>query len=152
MAHFNRERVPERNVHAKGSGAFGTFETTEDVSQYTKAALFQPGVHDGDAGPVLDASPASRAAPTPGATHAASRSKFYTTEGNYDLVGNNTPIFFIRDTMKFPHFIRTQKRMRRLGPARQPHAVGLLDAEPGVRSPGHLPDGRPRHPRDRSAT
>ena len=54
--------------------------------------------------------------------------KFYTTEGNYDLVGNNTPVFFIRDTMKFPHFIRTQKRRGGIGPARQQHAVGLLDA------------------------
>ncbi|MET0694526.1 MAG: catalase, partial [Propionibacteriaceae bacterium] len=110
MAHFNRERVPERNVHAKGAGAFGVFETTEDVSEYTKAALFQPGVttdmlarfstvagEQGSADTVRD--PRGFAL------------KFYTTEGNYDLVGNNTPIFFIRDTMKFPHFIRTQKRL-----------------------------------------
>ena len=54
--------------------------------------------------------------------------KFYTSEGNYDLVGNNTPVFFVRDTMKFPHFIRTQKRRARHRPARQRHAVGLLDA------------------------
>ena len=53
--------------------------------------------------------------------------KFYTTEGNYDLVGNNTPVFFIRDPMKFPHFIRSQKRLPRHRPARQQHAVGLLD-------------------------
>jgi len=110
MAHFNRERVPERNVHAKGGGAFGFFETTEDVSQFTKAALFQKGVRtevllrfstvageQGSADTVRD--PRGFAI------------KFYTSEGNYDLVGNNTPIFFIRDPMKFPHFIRSQKRL-----------------------------------------
>ncbi len=114
MAHFNRERVPERNVHAKGGGAFGFFETTEDVSQFTKAALFQPGVRtevlvrfstvageQGSADTVRD--PRGFAI------------KFYTTQGNYDLVGNNTPIFFIRDPMKFPHFIRSQKRLPDIG-------------------------------------
>ena len=78
--------------------------------------------------------------------------KFYTSEGNYDLVGNNTPVFFVRDTMKFPHFIRSQKRLRRLRPARQRHAVGLLDPQPRVGPPGHLPDGRPRHARSRGGT
>ncbi|WP_432942771.1 catalase [Kribbella sp. CA-253562] len=109
MAHFNRERVPERNVHAKGSGAFGVFETTEDVSAYTKAALFQQGATTemlarfstvaGELG-----SPDTWRDPRGFAL------KFYTSEGNYDLVGNNTPIFFIRDAIKFPHFIRSQKR------------------------------------------
>jgi catalase len=109
MAHFNRERVPERNVHAKGGGAFGTFEVTDDLSAYTKAAVFQPGTstetllrfstvagEQGSADTVRD--PRGFAL------------KFYTSEGNYDLVGNNTPIFFIRDPIKFPHFIRSQKR------------------------------------------
>ena len=67
--------------------------------------------------------------------------KFYTTEGNYDLVGNNTPVFFIRDAMKFPHFIRSQKRLPRHRPARRRHAVGLLDPLPRVGPPGHLADG-----------
>jgi catalase len=110
MAHFNRERVPERNVHAKGGGAFGFFEVTEDISALTKAAVFQPGVktetllrfssvagEQGSADTVRD--PRGFAL------------KFYTTQGNYDLVGNNTPVFFIRDPMKFPHFIRSQKRL-----------------------------------------
>ena len=73
MAHFNRERVPERNVHAKGTGAFGVFETTEDVSAYTKAALFQPGSVRPRCSPGSPRWPASRAAPTRGATRAASR-------------------------------------------------------------------------------
>ncbi|XAS63480.1 catalase [Micrococcaceae bacterium Sec5.8] len=110
LAQFNRERVPERVVHAKGGGAFGTFTTTEDVSRYTKAALFQPGTETdmlirfssvaGEAG-----SPDTWRDPRGFAV------KFYTTEGNYDLVGNNTPVFFIRDGIKFPDFIHSQKRL-----------------------------------------
>ena len=109
MANFNRERIPERQPHAKGSGAFGVFETTEDVTAYTRAALFQPGVKTemlarfstvaGESG-----SPDTWRDPRGFAL------KFYTAEGNYDMVGNNTPIFFIRDPMKFQHFIRSQKR------------------------------------------
>ena len=109
MAHFNRERVPERVVHAKGTGAFGRFEVTNDLSAYTKAAVFQPGTATetlvrfstvaGELG-----SPDTWRDPRGFAV------KFYTTEGNYDLVGNNTPVFFIRDPMKFGHFIRSQKR------------------------------------------
>ncbi|MBK5485126.1 catalase [Peribacillus sp. TH16] len=110
LAHFNRERVPERVVHAKGAGAFGTFEVTNDLSKYTKAKLFN-GVGKktdlfirfstvagelGSADTVRD--PRGFAV------------KFYTEEGNYDIVGNNTPVFFIRDAIKFPDFIHTQKR------------------------------------------
>jgi len=109
LAQFNRERVPERVVHAKGGGAFGFFETTEDVSQFTKAAVFQKGARTetllrfssvaGELG-----SPDTWRDPRGFAI------KFYTSEGNYDLVGNNTPVFFIRDTIKFPDFIHSQKR------------------------------------------
>ena len=110
MAHFNRERIPERNVHAKGSGAFGTFETTEDVSPYTKAALFQPGATT-EMLARFSSVAGERGSPDTWRDPRGFALKFYTTEGNYDLVGNNTPIFFIRDTMKFPHFIRSQKRL-----------------------------------------
>jgi len=109
MAHFNRERVPERNVHAKGGGAFGTFQTTEDVSQYTKAALFQPGATTDMLARFSTVAGEQGSADTVRDPRGFSL-KFYTSEGNYDLVGNNTPVFFVRDTMKFPHFIRTQKR------------------------------------------
>ncbi len=110
MAHFNRERVPERNVHAKGGGAFGEFVVTEDVSQFTKAAVFQPGART----EVL-----ARFSTVAGEQGSADTArdprgfalKFYTSDGNYDLVGNNTPVFFVRDSMKFPHFIRSQKRL-----------------------------------------
>jgi catalase len=109
MAHFNRERVPERNVHAKGSGAFGTFVTTEDVSAYTKAALFQPGVST-EMLARFSTVAGEQGSPDTWRDPRGFALKFYTTEGNYDLVGNNTPVFFIRDTIKFPHFIRSQKR------------------------------------------
>ncbi|MDR7245305.1 catalase KatA [Priestia megaterium] len=110
LAHFNRERVPERVVHAKGAGAHGYFEVTNDVSTYTKAAFLSEvgkrtplfvrfstvAGENGSADTVRD--PRGFAV------------KFYTEEGNYDLVGNNTPVFFIRDAIKFPDFIHTQKR------------------------------------------
>jgi len=109
MAHFNRERVPERNVHAKGSGAFGELETTEDVSAYTKAALFQPGVRT-EMLARFSTVAGEQGSPDTWRDPRGFSLKFYTSEGNYDLVGNNTPVFFVRDTMKFPHFIRSQKR------------------------------------------
>ncbi|KAA9022022.1 catalase KatA [Niallia endozanthoxylica] len=110
LAHFNRERVPERVVHAKGAGAHGYFEVTNDMSKYTKAKLFN-GV--GTRTPMF-----IRFSTVAGELGSADTVrdprgfavKFYTEEGNYDLVGNNTPIFFIRDAIKFPDFIHTQKR------------------------------------------
>ncbi|UFN43415.1 catalase [Nocardioides okcheonensis] len=109
MAHFNRERVPERNVHAKGSGAFGVFEATEDVSAYTKAGLFQQGTRT-EMLARFSTVAGEQGSPDTWRDPRGFALKFYTDEGNYDLVGNNTPVFFIRDTMKFPHFIRSQKR------------------------------------------
>ncbi|MBA8815024.1 catalase [Microbacterium halimionae] len=109
MAHFNRERTPERNVHAKGSGAFGHFETTGDVTAYTKAGLFQPGVKT-EMLARFSTVAGEQGSPDTWRDPRGFALKFYTDEGNYDLVGNNTPVFFIRDTMKFPHFIRSQKR------------------------------------------
>ncbi|MFS0726950.1 catalase KatA [Paenibacillus sp. 1P07SE] len=110
LAHFNRERVPERVVHAKGAGAHGYFEVTGDVSQYTKAD-FLSGI--GKRTPMF-----IRFSTVAGELGSADTVrdprgfavKFYTNEGNYDLVGNNTPVFFIRDAIKFPDFIHTQKR------------------------------------------
>ncbi len=110
MAHFNREKVPERQPHAKGSGAFGTLEVTEDVSQYTKAALFQPGATT-DLLLRFSTVAGEMGSPDTWRDVRGFSLKFYTSEGNYDLVGNNTPVFFVRDPMKFPHFIRSQKRL-----------------------------------------
>ncbi|WNV91669.1 catalase [Umezawaea sp. Da 62-37] len=108
-AQFNRERVPERVVHAKGGGAFGHFETTEDVSRFTKAALFQPGVKT-DALLRFSTVAGELGSPDTWRDPRGFALKFYTSEGNYDLVGNNTPVFFLRDPIKFPDFIRSQKR------------------------------------------
>ena len=110
MAHFNRERIPERVVHAKGSGAFGTFTVTHDITKYTKAKIFNT---IGKKTRVL-----ARFSTVGGEKGSADTErdprgfaiKFYTEEGNWDLVGNNTPIFFIKDPKKFGDFIHTQKR------------------------------------------
>ena len=109
LAHQNRERIPERPVHAKGWGAFGTLTITGDISKYTKAKVLQPGAKTdmlarfstvaGEAG-AADAERDVRGFAL----------KFYTPDGNWDLVGNNTPVFFVRDPYKFPDFIHTQKR------------------------------------------
>jgi len=109
MANFNRERIPERQPHAKGSGAFGHFETTEDVSAYTRAALFQPGVKT-DMLARFSTVAGESGSPDTWRDPRGFSLKFYTPEGNYDMVGNNTPVFFIKDPMKFQHFIRSQKR------------------------------------------
>ncbi|WP_144478765.1 catalase KatA [Cytobacillus oceanisediminis] len=110
LAHFNRERVPERVVHAKGAGAHGYFEVTNDVTKYTKAAFLSEA---GKKTPLF-----VRFSTVAGELGSADTVrdprgfavKFYTEEGNYDIVGNNTPVFFIRDAIKFPDFIHTQKR------------------------------------------
>ena len=110
LAHQNRERIPERVVHAKGWGAFGTLRVTNDISRHTRASLFS---EVGKETPLL-----IRFSTVAGELGAADAErdvrgfavKFYTEEGNWDLVGNNTPVFFIRDPLRFPDFIRTQKR------------------------------------------
>jgi len=109
MANFNRERIPERQPHAKGSGAFGHFQVTRDVSAYTKAAVFQPGTKT-DTLIRFSTVAGERGSPDTWRDPRGFALKFYTSEGNYDMVGNNTPVFFIRDPMKFQHFIRSQKR------------------------------------------
>jgi catalase len=109
MATFNRERIPERQPHAKGGGAFGTFEVTHDVSAYTRAAVFQPGAST----EVLirfSTVAGERGSPDTWRDPRGFAVKLYTAEGNLDIVGNNTPVFFVRDPMKFQHFIRSQKR------------------------------------------
>jgi catalase len=110
MAHFNREKIPERQPHAQGAGAFGVFETTEDVSAFTKAAVFQKGAAT-EMLARFSTVAGEQGSPDTWRDVRGFSLKFYTEEGNYDLVGNNTPIFFVRDPMKFPHFIRSQKRL-----------------------------------------
>ena len=110
MAQFNRERVPERVVHAKGSGAFGTFEVTGDISKYTRAAVFQPGATT-EVLARFSTVAGEQGSPDTWRDPRGFALKFYTTEGNWDMVGNNTPVFFVRDPLKFQDFIRSQKRM-----------------------------------------
>lgn len=110
LAHQNRERIPERPVHAKGWGAYGKFTVTHDITKYTKAKMFSEVGKETEL--IL------RFSTVAGELGAADAErdvrgfaiKFYTEEGNWDLVGNNTPVFFVRDGYKFPDFIRTQKR------------------------------------------
>ena len=109
MAQFNRERVPERQPHAKGGGAFGRFEVTNDVGAYTKADLFQPG-RTTELLVRFSTVAGERGSPDTWRDPRGFAIKFYTAQGNYDMVGNNTPIFFLRDPMKFQDFIRSQKR------------------------------------------
>ncbi|WP_022729062.1 catalase [Fodinicurvata sediminis] len=109
MANFNRERIPERQPHAKGGGAFGRFEVTQDVSKYTKAAVFQPGTKT-ETLIRFSTVAGERGSPDTWRDPRGFSLKFYTSEGNYDMVGNNTPVFFLRDPLKFQHFIRSQKR------------------------------------------
>ncbi|QDT11924.1 catalase [Planctomycetes bacterium K23_9] len=110
MAHFNRERIPERVVHAKGYGAFGTFTVTNDITEYCMADLFsEVGKRTETFARFSTVGGESGSADTARDPRGFSM-KFYTDEGVWDLVGNNTPIFFIRDPLKFSDFIRTQKR------------------------------------------
>lgn len=109
MANFNREKIPERQPHAKGAGAFGYFEVTQDVSAYTKAVVFQPGTKT-DTLIRFSTVAGEQGSPDTWRDPRGFALKFYTSQGIYDMVGNNTPVFFVRDPMKFQHFIRSQKR------------------------------------------
>src|ERR1700678_1564644 len=109
MANFNRERIAERQPHAKGSGAFGYFQVTGDVSRYTRAAVFQPGTRTGTVARFSTVAGERGSADTWRDPRGFAL-RFYTSEGNLDMVGNNTPVFFLRDPLKFQNFIRSQKR------------------------------------------
>ena len=113
MANFNRERIKERQPHAKGSGAFGRFEVTGDVSAYTKAAVFQPGTTTRMVARFSTVA-GERGSPDMWRDLRGFALKFYTTEGNYDMVGNDTPVFFMRDPIHFQNFIRSQKRLAKV--------------------------------------
>ncbi len=152
LAHQNRERIPERVVHAKGWGAYGTLTITNDIAKYTRADIFS------EVGKQTDM--IARFSTVAGELGAADQErdvrgfalKFYTDEGNWDLVGNNTPVFFLRDPYKFPDFIHTQKRHPRTN-LRSPtamwdywslspeslHQVTILMSDRGIpRSPMHM--------------
>jgi catalase len=110
LGHFDRERIPERVVHAKGAGAHGYFELTADVSKYTKAKFLSQVGKRTEVLARFSTVGGERGSADAARDPRGFALKFYTEEGNYDLVGNNTPVFFIRDPLKFPDFIHTQKR------------------------------------------
>ena len=110
LAHFDRERIPERVVHAKGAGAGGYFEATADITKYTRAKFLSKIGQRTEVFVRFSTVGGERGSADAARDPRGFAMKFYTEEGNYDLVGNNTPVFFIRDPLKFPDFIHTQKR------------------------------------------
>ncbi|MBF0192247.1 MAG: catalase [Magnetococcales bacterium] len=110
LAHFARERIPERVVHAKGSGAFGVLRITHDITRYSKAGLFSQIGKETPAFLRFSTVAGERGAADAERDVRGFAIKFYTEEGNWDMVGNNTPVFFLRDPLKFPDFIHSQKR------------------------------------------
>lgn len=110
MAHFNRERIPERVVHAKGSAAFGTFTVTNDITKYTKAKIFSEVGKKTDMLLRFSTVGGEKGSADTERDPRGFALKFYTEDGNWDLVGNNTPVFFVKDPKKFGDFIHTQKR------------------------------------------
>ena len=115
MAHFNRERVPERVVHAKGAGAFGMLTITADISKYTSAKLFAKVGNKCEALLRFSIVAGEQGYADTVRDPRGFACKFYTEEGNWDMVGNNTPVFFVRDALKFQDFIHSQKRHPRTG-------------------------------------
>jgi catalase len=110
LSHFDRERIPERVVHAKGAGAYGYFQVTADVTMYTKAAFLSSIGKKTDVFARFSTVGGEKGSADAERDPRGFALKFYTEEGNYDMTGNNTPVFFIRDPLKFPDFIHTQKR------------------------------------------
>jgi catalase len=110
LAHFDRERIPERVVHAKGAGAHGYFEVTADVTKYTRAKFLSKIGKKTDVFARFSTVGGERGSADAARDPRGFAIKFYTEDGNYDMTGNNTPVFFIRDPLKFPDFIHTQKR------------------------------------------
>lgn len=113
LAHFDREVIPERRMHAKGSGAFGKFTVTNDITKYTKAAIFSEVGKETELFVRFSTVAGERGAADAERDIRGFAIKFYTEEGNWDLVGNNTPVFFLRDPLKFPnlnHAVKSDPR------------------------------------------
>ena len=110
LAHFDREVIPERRMHAKGSGAYGTFTVTHDITRYTKAKIFSQVGKKTELFTRFSTVAGERGAADAERDIRGFAVKFYTEEGNWDLVGNNTPVFFLRDPLKFPDLNHAVKR------------------------------------------
>ncbi|CAD5108556.1 catalase [Zestomonas carbonaria] len=115
LAHFDREVIPERRMHAKGSGAYGTFTVTHDITRFTKAKVFSAAGKKTDVFVRFSTVAGERGAADAERDIRGFAIKFYTEQGNWDLVGNNTPVFFIRDPLKFPDLNHAVKRDPRTG-------------------------------------
>jgi catalase len=146
LAHFDREVIPERRMHAKGWGAYGKLTVTHDISKYTRAKVLQPGAVT-DCFVRFSTVAGERGAADAERDIRGVAIKFYTPDGNWDLVGNNTPTFFIRDVHNFPDLNRAVKRDPLHRHALRPEQLGFLDAAAGVLPPDHRGHVRPRHPR-----
>jgi catalase len=115
LAHFDREVIPERRMHAKGAGAFGTFTVTHDITRFTKAKIFSAVGKKTEMFARFSSVAGERGAADAERDIRGFALKFYTEEGNWDLVGNNTPVFFMRDPLKFPDLNHAIKRDPRTG-------------------------------------
>jgi catalase len=141
LAHFDREVIPERRMHAKGSGAFGTFTVTHDITRYTRAKIFSQIGKKTDLYTRFSTVAGERGAPDAERDIRGFAVKFYTEEGNWDLVGNNTPVFFLRDPLKFPDLNPSIKRDPRRGESNSDfftqlpealHQITLVTSDRGV--------------------
>jgi len=133
MAQFNRERIPERVVHAKGAGAHGRFTVTGDIAKYTSAKLFSQIGKQTDVLARFSTVAGEKGSADTARDPRGFSIKFYTEEGNWDMTGNNTPIFFVRDPLKFSDFIHSQKRIPRRTCASQ-RSCGISGPSPPNRS------------------
>ena len=146
LAHFDREVIPERRMHAKGSGAYGTFTVTHDITKYTKAKIFSKIGKKTDCFLRFSTVAGERGAADAERDIRGFAMKFYTEEGNWDLVGNNTPVFFLRDPLEVS---RPQPRRETGSPhqhAQRQEQLGLLDLTARGAAPGHHRHERPGHP------
>src|ERR1700738_1909853 len=145
LAHFDREVIPERRMHAKGSGAFGTFTVTHDITKYTKAKIFSEIGKKTEMFARFSTVAGERGAADAERDIRGFALKFYTDQGNWDLVGNNTPVFFLRDPLKFPDLNHAIKRDPRNGHAERGQQLGFLVEPSGGAAPGHHCHDRPWH-------
>src|SRR5580698_166636 len=144
LAHFDREVIPERRMHAKGAGAYGTFTVTRDITRYTRANIFSTVGKRTEMFARFSTVAGERGAADAERDIRGFALKFYTDEGNWDLVGNNTPVFFMRDAQIPRPESRDQARpAHRL--AQRGQQLGFLDPASRGAAPGHDRHERPRH-------
>ena len=151
LAHFDREVIPERRMHAKGAGAYGTFTVTHDITRYTRAKIFSQVGKKTDMFVRFSTVAGERGAADAERDIRGFAMKFYTEEGNWDLVGNNTPVFFLRDPLKFPDLNHAVKRDPRTGLRSAQNNWEFWTAARSA-APGHHRHERSRHPAPAIAT